>query len=301
MKLSESYRQGVRRVLLITLFLNLAVVVGKLIIGLLANAISVIGDAAHSGTDSINNLVGLLIIRIATARADEEHPYGHRKFESLAGFGIGGLLMVTCFEVGKSAVSRLFQTKTIEIGISSLTIGGMVITIVVNIFVYFYERREGERLGSHYLIADSLHTRSDIYVSSTLLMGLIFMRMGFPWLDPIFALFITALIAHAGWQIFQRTVPILVDAASLEPARIQALVMEVPRVEQVYGIRSRSDGEQIYIEFNISVGPNDVYRAHLITEEIERHLAKELGACHVTIHVEPPQALGKSHGDGNQE
>jgi len=288
MKTQSAYHRGVRRVLLITLFLNLVVVVGKLVIGLLANALSVISDAGHSATDSINNLVGLLILRVATAEADEDHPYGHRKFESLASFGIGGLLLVTCFEVGKSAVGRLFDPSTIGIEVSGLTLGGMVGTILVNIFVYVYERREGERLGSHYLIADSLHTRSDILVSSALLVGLLFMRLGLPWLDPVFALFIAGLIAHAGWQIFQRTVPVLVDAAPLEPARVQAIARDVSGVNEVYAIRSRSDGEHLYIEFNLSVKPDDVYRAHLITEEIERRLAHELGPCDVTIHVEPP-------------
>ncbi|MBI3949518.1 MAG: cation transporter [Acidobacteria bacterium] len=274
--------------MLITLFLNLAVVVGKLIIGWLANSISVISDAGHSSTDSINNLVGLLILRVAAAEADEGHPYGHRKFESLAGFSIGGFLLVTCFEVGKSAVKRLWNLSAIEVAISNLTLGGMVGTILVNIFVYLYERREGERVGSHYLIADSLHTRSDISVSGALLVGLVFMRMGLPWLDPIFALLITGLIAHAGWQIFQQTVPVLVDAASLEPVRIQALAKDIPGVKDIYAIRSRSDGEQRYIEFNLSVNADDIYRAHLITEEIERRLVKELGPCNVTIHVEPP-------------
>jgi len=289
MKKTElTYHQGVRRVLLITLFLNLVVVVGKLIIGLLANSISVLSDAGHSATDSFNNLVGLVILRIATAEADEDHPYGHRKFESLGGFCIGGLLLVTCFEVGKSAVERLLDHSTVEIDISSLTLGGMVISILVNIFVYVYERREGERLDSHYLVADSLHTRSDIMVSGALLIGLVFMKMGLPWLDPIFALIITGLIAHAGWQIFQRTVPVLVDAASLEPERIRAIARGVPGVKRVYDIRSRSDGEHTYVEFNLSVKHGDVVRAHSITEEVERRLAGELGPCNVTIHVEPP-------------
>jgi cation diffusion facilitator family transporter len=283
----EPYYRGVRRVLLITLFLNLVVVAGKLVIGLLANALSVIGDAAHSSTDAINNVVGLLIVRVATADADEEHPYGHRKFESLAGFGVGGLLWVTCFEIAKDAVSRLLHLSTTDIDVSALTIGGMIVTILVNIFVYTYERREGERLGSHYLIADSLHTRSDIYVSGAILLGLLLIRMGWPWLDPVLALIISGLIAHAGWQIFQRTVPVLVDAAPLSPARIQALVMDVPGVENVYEIRSRSDGQQTYVELNLEVGAKDVYRAHLVTEEVERRLAKNLGPSQITIHVEP--------------
>jgi cation diffusion facilitator family transporter len=283
----EEYHRGVRRVLLITLFLNLTVVTGKLIVGLIANSLSVISDAGHSATDSVNNLVGLFIIRVATAAADAGHPYGHRKFESLAAFGVGSLLLFTCFEIAKSAIERLLEPSAIRTEISGLTIGVMLVTILVNIFVYTYERREGERLGSHYLIADSFHTRSDIFVSGSLLVGLLFIRSGLPWLDPIFALVITGFIAYAGWQIFQRTVPVLVDAASLDPRRIEKIAMSVPGVENVYQIRSRSDGERFFIEFNLAVKPEDVYRAHLVTEDVERRLAQELGPAHVTIHVEP--------------
>lgn len=283
----ELYYRGVRRVLVITLCLNLAVVVGKLIIGLLANALSVISDAVHSSTDAINNVVGLLIVRVATAEADEEHPYGHRKFESLAGFSVGGLLWVTCFEIAQNALRRLLYPTDAELDVSALTMAGMTATMLVNLFVYLYERRAGERLGSHYLIADSLHTRSDIYVSAAILAGLILMRMGWSWLDPVLALVVSGLIAHAGWQIFQRTVPVLVDAAPLSSARIQALVMDVPGVQRAYEIRSRSDGQQTYVELNLEVNAKDVYRAHLVTEEVERRLVEALGPSQITIHVEP--------------
>ncbi|MCS6804980.1 MAG: cation diffusion facilitator family transporter [Acidobacteriota bacterium] len=282
----ELYYRGVRRVLVITLCLNLAVVVAKLVIGLLANSLSVIGDAIHSSTDAINNVVGLLIVRVATAEADEEHPYGHRKFESLAGFSVGGLLWVVCFELVQNALHRLFRPVA-ELEVSGLTMIGMTVTMLVNLFVYIYERRAGERLGSHYLIADSLHTRSDIYVSATILAGLVLMRMGWPWLDPVLALVVSGLIAHAGWQIFQRTVPVLVDAAPLSSARIQALVMDVPGVQRAYEIRSRSDGQRMYVELNLEVNAKDVYRAHLVTEEVERRLVEALGPSQITIHVEP--------------
>lgn len=285
--MAVAYQRDVRRVLLITLSLNLTVVVGKLIIGWLANALSLISDAGHSATDSVNNLVGLLIIRHAAALADEGHPYGHRKFESLAAFSIGGLLLVTAFEVAKSAVGRLYHLSTLTLRISWLTLGVMAATILVNLSVYGYERRQGERLGSHYLIADSLHTRSDALVSGALLIGLVAMRAGWWWLDPVFALVISGVIAFAAWQIFQHTVPVLVDAASVEADQIRSLVMEVPGVEAVSQIRSRSDGQRLFIEFNLSVTPEDVYRAHLITEEVEQRLANALGPCQVTIHVEP--------------
>ena len=93
---SVEYQRGVRHVLLLTLLLNLMVVIGKLIAGVLAGSLSVISDAIHSATDSLNNIIGLIVTKYAAAEPDENHPYGHAKFETLAAFVIAGLLFVTC-------------------------------------------------------------------------------------------------------------------------------------------------------------------------------------------------------------
>src|SRR5215210_6440173 len=106
---STDYQRGVRRVLTVTLLLNIAVVIGKLIAGYLAGSLSVISDAIHSTTDSLNNIVGLVVIKYAAAAPDDEHPYGHAKFETLAAFAIAGFLFVTCYQISLSALSRLIN------------------------------------------------------------------------------------------------------------------------------------------------------------------------------------------------
>ena len=142
----------------ITLALNVAVVIGKLVAGLLADSLSVISDAIHSSVDSVNNVVGLVVMKYATAEPDEEHPYGHAKFETLAAFVIAGFLFVTCYQIGISAISRLWSKDHAAPEITSLTIGVIIATIVVNIFVTVYEQREGKRLNSEFLIADVFKT-----------------------------------------------------------------------------------------------------------------------------------------------
>src|SRR5215510_16058296 len=131
---AEAYRRGVRRVLIVTLALNLAVVAGKLIAGLLANSLSVISDAIHSSVDSINNIVGLVVMRYATAEPDEEHPYGHAKFEALAAFTLAGFLFVTCYQICVSAFKRLvISSHASQPKISALTFGMMIATIIINL------------------------------------------------------------------------------------------------------------------------------------------------------------------------
>ncbi len=168
---NDSYRRGVRRVLAITLVLNIIVVIGKMTAGLIAGSLSVISDAIHSSVDSLNNIIGLIVIKYSTAGPDEGHQYGHAKFESLAAFAIAGFLLATCYEIASSAIHRLWSHTEGHPEITALTLGVMLVTIGTNVFVTLYERREGRRLKSDFLLADAIHTQSDILVSFGVLVG----------------------------------------------------------------------------------------------------------------------------------
>jgi cation diffusion facilitator family transporter len=287
---NETYRRGVRRVLFVTLALNVVVVAGKLAAGLLAGSLSVVSDAIHSSVDSLNNIVGLVVMTYATAEPDEGHPYGHAKFETLAAFAIAGFLFVTCYQIALSAIKRVIAHETPAPEITALTIGVMVGTIICNIFVTVYERREGRRLQSAFLIADSSHTRSDVLVSCSVLAGLILIRSGYVWLDPVISLGVAVVIAWSGYQIFRTTVPILVDAAPVPPWHIAEVVRSVPGVHSAHDIRSRSQGGEMFVEMHLHIESEferDHIASHAITEEIERRLEAEFGRVTATIHVEP--------------
>lgn len=287
---NQAYRSGVRRVLLITLGLNLAVVAGKLIAGTMAGSLSVISDAIHSSVDSLNNVVGLVVMRYATAEADEDHPYGHAKFETLAAFAIAGFLFVTCYQIGLSAFKKLFSGEKDSLDITSLTIGVMLVTIAVNVFVAVYEKREGQRLHSEFLIADAIHTRSDILVSCSVLAGLVLIRFGYVWLDPVVSLAVAAFIAWNGYQIFKSTIPVLVDAAPVASRQIADIVENVPGVHSAHDIRSRKQGSEMFVEMHLHIErelERDHVASHDITEEIERRLMAAFGRVTATIHVEP--------------
>ena len=286
----EAYRRGVRRILLLTLVLNLAVVVGKLIAGLMAGSLSVLSDAIHSSVDSLNNVVGLVVMRFATAAPDDRHPYGHAKFETLAAFAIAGFLFVTCYQLTISALTRIINPSDATPEITALTFGVMIVTVIVNVIVAVYEYRAGQRLRSEFLIADARHTRSDVLVSCSVLAGLVFVRLGYIWLDPIFALLVAAVIAWNGYQIFKATVPVLVDASPVPIDRIERVVKAVHGVHSVHDIRSRGQGGEMFIEMHLHIKAeveHDHIISHAITEEIERRLAQEFGHVVATIHVEP--------------
>lgn len=284
------YRNGVQKVLLITLLLNLSVVAGKLIAGIAAGSLSVISDAIHSSVDSLNNVVGLVIMRFATAAPDEDHPYGHAKFETLAAFAIAGFLFVTCYQIGLSAIKRLFGEDAPAPEITTLTFAVMIVTILVNIFVAIYEKREGRRLNSEFLIADAVHTKSDVLVSLSVLAGLILVKMGYVWLDAGASLGVAAFIAWNGYEIFKSTIPVLVDASPVPIGHILDIVQKVPGVHSAHDIRARLHGGEMFVEMHLHVMPefeNDHIASHNVTDEIEKRLIKEYGKVTATIHVEP--------------
>jgi cation diffusion facilitator family transporter len=286
----ESYNRGVRRVLWVTLVLNIAVVIGKLTAGIIAGSLSVISDGIHSSVDSLNNVVGLVVVKYATAAPDEDHPYGHAKFEALAAFAIAGFLFVTCYQISLSAFKRLFAVEEPTPAITALTVGVMIGTIIANIVVTVYEHREGKRLKSQFLIADAAHTKSDVLVSLSVLGGLFLIRLGYVWLDPLISLGVAVVIAWSGYKIFKATVPVLVDAAPVPPNRIAEVVENVPGVHSVHDIRSRTHGGEMFIEMHLHIDQeleHDHITSHAVTEEVERKLEEEFGRVVATIHVEP--------------
>ena len=285
----RQYSEGVRRVLVLTLGLNLAVVAGKLVAGLMAGSLSVVSDAVHSSADSLNNIVGIFIIRAASSAPDDEHPYGHRKYETLGAFGIAWFLLVTAFQVGQSAIKRLLGSAPSEVDVTALTIGTMVATLIVNFFVWFYERRRARQLDSAFLMADSQHTLSDIYVSSSILVGLLLLRFKVIDLDAVLALVVAGVITFSAYQIFASTIPILVDRAPVSSSFVAEIVRSTPGVESVHDIMSHGVPGNIFVNMHLVVTPMSTPEAHAITEDVERRLAEKIGPCQVTIHIEPDE------------
>ena len=157
-------RQQVRRVLIITLILNALVALSKIAIGLWSGALAISADGFHSLVDGLSNVAALIANRIADQPPDEGHPYGHRRFETIAALGIGAFLLVTAWEIISSALERLGGSDEIPL-VTPLTFAVMLTTLVVNLFIARYESREGQRLHSELLVADSAHTRIDVFVT----------------------------------------------------------------------------------------------------------------------------------------
>jgi cation diffusion facilitator family transporter len=271
------------------LFANVAVIVAKLWIGLRSGSIAVLGDAAHSGVDAINNVVGLLAVRLAAAPPDDQHPYGHGKFETLAAFAVAAFLSITCFELMEGAIGRLISggaPPRVD-PIMFAVLGG---TMIVNLAVAGAESRYARLLDSEMLEADARHTAADVLVTAAVLGGLLLVSLGLGAADAILAILVAGVIAHSGYEILRRTVPVLVDERALEAERIHTVALQTRGVLEASQIRSRGRRSEAFAELTIHVDPAEsVVSAHEIADEVERRLEGEVGLSRVVVHVEPAE------------
>src|SRR5947208_12154880 len=183
---------AVRRVLRGLLVANIAVVIAKAAVGTVAGSLAVLGDAVHSSVDAVYNVLGLIVVRVAARAPDEDHPYGHRKFETLGALSIVVFLSVTCFELVRSAVGHLLSGGH-AIQVSDLGLTLLVATLLTNIFVAWYENARGHELSSELLIADAAHTRAGVVITIGALIAVLFARHGATWVDPAIAIAIALL------------------------------------------------------------------------------------------------------------
>ncbi|MDP3066587.1 MAG: cation diffusion facilitator family transporter [Methanobacteriaceae archaeon] len=285
--MDQSYYSTVQRILLIILALNLAVAFAKLIYGWSTNSLSMVSDGFHSLFDGTSNVIGIIGIMIASRPPDLTHPYGHSKFETFASIGIALLLFITCFEIFQSAIGRFFNPAAPDITIFSFLIMG--VTIAVNLTVSRYEHRKGKELDSSILIADSMHTRSDVYASLMVIVGFILIKMGFGIADPLISIFISILIARMGLEIIKSSSDVLLDRAPLDDELIKKIVCSVEGVRECHKVRSRGEDTQIYVDLHLTLNVGDsLNEAHLIAHEVENKLKNSIpGIKDVVIHMDP--------------
>ncbi|MFS8911194.1 cation diffusion facilitator family transporter [Synechococcus sp. H60.3] len=286
----------VQRVLYVTLGLNLLVFLVKLGLGLATGSLSLVADALHSSADSASNILALLAARFSSPEPDEEHPYGHSKFEAIGAMGIAAFLGMASFEILSAAVGRFFKPQP-PLQVDGLTLTLMVGVLGINLFVAFYERSWGKALSSSLLLADARHTLSDVWVTLTVLLGLAGIHYwGIPWLDQVLAVPVGLLVFWSGWEVLQENLPFLTDRVAIPPETLRELVLSLPGVLDCHDITSRGiPGQMIFIEMHMVVEPLDVESAHRITEAVEQLLQERYGPVRVTIHLEP-----YSHIEGSQ-
>jgi cation diffusion facilitator family transporter len=281
-------QNAVTRVLFRVLILNLVVAGAKLIFGYSTGAVSIISDGFHSLTDSASNVMGLVGVRASRKPPDDDHPYGHRKYETLAAAGIFIFLLFVVVEVTRSALNRLAGGAAPRI--TALSFAVMLITLAINLLVVRYEMREGRLLKSEMLLADAMHTRSDVLTSCAVLISIGAVKLGYPVLDPVGGLVIAVFIGRTGWQIARETSGVLSDRVVLAEDEIRRVVMNTPQVVGCHHIRSRGTADHTFLDLHVWYPPEmPLHEAHRLSHIVKDQLMSAFPQiADAIIHIEPP-------------
>lgn len=271
--------------------LNVAVAVAKIVFGYASGTVSILSDGFHSLTDSASNVIALVGIGMARKPPDEDHPYGHRKYETISSGLIFLFLLLVVVEVVRTAVGRFGGPPP---AVTSLSFAVMIVTAAVNVAVVRYERRAGERLSSELLLADAMHTRSDLLTSIAVIAALVGVRAGYWWLDPAAALLVAGFIGYAGYEIARQAARILADSVVVAEEDLRRLVMSVPTVLGCHHIRTRGSADYVFLDLHIWFAPETPLRtahdlSHVVKDRIMTRYPQIVDAI---IHIEPPPETG---------
>ncbi|MBM3253849.1 MAG: cation transporter [Candidatus Omnitrophica bacterium] len=276
-----------RIVLILTFFLNLVVAFTKIFYGIFTKSYSMLTDGFHSFSDGTSNIIGLISLSVASKPIDEKHPYGHKKYETFAAITIALFLFFIVFNVIKEAIYRFYHPIIPEVNPNSFLV--MIFTILLNLAVMKYEYSKGNVLKSDILIADSQHTKSDVLTSLSVILGLLFVKAGYPLMDTIASLFIAGFIARAGFKILKYSSGVLCDEIAVDKSRIENIVNAIDGVRRCHKIRTRGRRDDIHIDLHVLVDPDmHVDKAHDLSYRIEDAIKKNIeGASDVLVHIEP--------------
>ena len=280
--------QSVVTVLRRVLVLNLIVAFAKIALGYFSGAVSILSDGFHSLADASSNIVALVGVSAAQLPPDQNHPYGHRKYETMASVGILMFMLLVLSEVARNALEHLRVPSTPTV--LPLGLATMVVTLVINVFVVRYESQAGRRLRSEVLGADAKHTRSDVWTTLAVLLALAGVGLGYPVLDPIAGLVVSAFIGYACWQIAREASGVLADEVVLADDDIRPVVESVPGVMGCEKIRTRGSADNVFVDLHLWIdGQTPLGQAHALSHVVkDKLMARFPEIVDVVIHIEPP-------------
>jgi cation diffusion facilitator family transporter len=289
--LSNDRYSQVSTVLARVLVANLVVALAKIVLGYYSGTVSILSDGFHSLTDGASNVVGLVGVSVARRPPDANHPYGHRKYETMASVGIMIFLIIVLVEVLSAAIDRLLHGGTPRVFPEGIAL--MSVTLAINLFVVSYEWRQGRRLKSEVLLADAKHTRSDVLTSVAVLGALVGVWFGYPLLDPIAALLVAGFIGHACWSIAQDASRILSDETMMDASQVREVVQSVPGVIGCEKIRTRGSADYVFLDLHLWLDRNTpLFEAHETSHVVKDKLMTRFPQLmDVVIHIEPPPAF----------
>jgi cation diffusion facilitator family transporter len=289
----KAHYSRIQHILVLILVLNWGVALIKIAYGFFSRCTSITADGFHSLSDGISNIIGLIGIHLACQPKDKDHPYGHKKYETLFSLVIAAGLFWVSFNILKGGIKRLYNPILPQIDVISFAV--MLITLAINIWVMRYEYKKGKLLQSDILVSDSMHTRADIFTSISVITALVAIKLGYPVFDSIATMIISLFIAWAGLNIIKEGSAILCDTAPIvDVQKISDIVLGIKGVKTCHKIRTRGRPDDIHLDLHVQVNPDmHMDTAHKISYTIEEEIKKNIPEItDVLVHMEPKELKG---------
>lgn len=274
---------------------NVILSVFKLIAGIVAHSNAMVSDAVHSASDVFSTIVVMIGIRLASKKADKEHPYGHERMECVAAIVLAMVLFVTGLGIGMEALKNILSGSYHDLQVpGALALVAAIVSIMVKEAMFWYTKIYAVRIDSSALLADAWHHRSDAFSSVGALIGIAGARLGFPVMDSIASLVIFIFIIKAAYDIFKDAIDKMVDHSCDEETerQIYECVMKNREVRGIDSLHTRIFGNKIYVDIEIAVdGSYTLKRSHEIAEEVHEDIERNFRKIkHIMVHVNPAQA-----------
>lgn len=290
----QSFEQTATKVSLVSIIGNTALTVFKLFAGIIAHSGAMVSDAVHSASDVLSSFIVIIGVKISAKASDDEHPYGHERFEPVAAIVLAMILCFTGLFIGHTAIEKLSRLETETITIPGvLALVAAVVSIVLKEAMYWYTRYHAKRIDSTALMAEAWHHRSDALSSIGSLIGIAGARMGLAWFDPVASLLICGFIVKAAYDIFTNAIEKLVDH-SCSREMIEQLIgfaLNQPGVLGVKKIRGREFGRKVYMELEIYAdGSITLKESSRIAESVHKGIEKNFPAVkHIIVRTVPKE------------
>lgn len=273
----------------ISIISNSVLIIFKIIAGITMNSVSVISEAIHSGIDLLASIVAFFSIKKAAEPADEDHAFGHGKFENISGLFEAVLIFVAAGLIIFEAVKKI--TQHLHITNEEAGIGVMFVSTVVNILVSRFLFRVAKKTDSIALEADAWHLYTDVFTSVGVMIGLILIKItGVQIIDPIIAMIVAGIIIKASVDLTKKSMTDLVDKClpENEVQTIIDIINSYPEVRAYHKLRTRKSGDRREIDIHLKINKKTpLTKAHELCNKIEINIKEKLVNAYVTIHVEP--------------
>lgn len=288
----DEFQRVANKVSFVTIIGNILLSVMKLIAGFIAHSNAMISDAIHSASDVFSTFVVIIGIKLASKKADKEHPYGHERLECVAAIVLSMVLFITGFGIGAAALKNITSGDYNNIVVPGiLALVAAIVSILSKEAMYWYTRYNAKRIDSSALMADAWHHRSDAFSSIGALIGIAGARLGFPIMDSIASLIIFVFIIKAAYDIFKDAIDKMVDHACDDDTvnQIRECVMKHEDVLGIDMLQTRIFGNKIYVDLEIATdGSYTLSKAHTIAESVHDDIEKSFPKVkHIMVHVNP--------------